>query len=220
MKKTSINILCILIIGILSVSVLLPAYYIGAGFTDGVRAGLELSSKNLEIDDFSHPIDVNFESDSEMMIQPRDTITFDDGRSLPVIVRRAYVLIEDSKLPHAPVYIGEIAFLLSLVCLILLIIQFVKFIVNINRGKIFVEDNIKRLRRVSYYLIGISLLNVIVGLSQEYLVHSTGLTLEGYSISAFWALPFSNLLLGLLALLVAQVWSRGIELEEEVKFTV
>lgn len=220
MKKTSINILCILIIGILSVSVLLPAYYIGADFTDGVRASLELSSKNPEIDDFSHPIDVNFESSSDLMLQPRDTITFDDGRSLPVIVRRAYVLVEDSKLPHTPVYIGEIAFLLSLVCLVLLIIQFVKFIVNINRGKIFVEDNIKRLRRVSYYLIGISLLNVIAGLSHEYLVHSTGLTLEGYSISAFWALPFSNLLLGLLALLVAQVWSRGIELEEEVKFTV
>lgn len=220
MKKTSINILCILIIGILSVSVLLPAYYIGADFTDGVRASLELSSKNPEIDDFSHPIDVNFESNSDLMLQPRDTITFDDGRSLPVIVRRAYVLVEDSKLPHTPVYIGEIAFLLSLVCLVLLIIQFVKFIVNINRGKIFVEDNIKRLRRVSYYLIGISLLNVIAGLSHEYLVHSTGLTLEGYSISAFWALPFSNLLLGLLALLVAQVWSRGIELEEEVKFTV
>nr|MDE7495456.1 DUF2975 domain-containing protein [Muribaculaceae bacterium] len=117
-------------------------------------------------------------------------------------------------------WISGICYFLSLVFCIFLVIEIVKFVVNINRGEVFVAKNVKRLRHISICFIAISLLIVISGVAQEYLLGSMNLTLSGYQLSAYWIIPWSNLLLGLLALLIAQVWSRGIALEEEQQFTV
>lgn len=220
MKKTSINLLCILIICILSVSVLLPAYYLGARFTEGFVMGYEMAGTEAEVKTEVSALDVYFEPSSELVIFPKDSITFDDGRRLPVVVKQASVIVDRKCLSSAPIWISGGCTVLSLVCFVLLLVEFVKFIVNINRGQIFVEANVKRLRRFSYCLITIALLGIISGVSQESLVSSMGLTLEGYKVSAYWVLPLGNLLFGLLALLVAQVWSQGIMLEEELRLTV
>ncbi len=220
MKRTSINLLCILIIGILSVSVLLPAYYLGASFTEGFRMGYEMADDRNVPSVEMQALEVYFEPSAEMMLFPKDTITFDDGRRIPVVVKRASILADKERIPTTPIWLSGGCYVLSLVCLVLLVIKFVKFIININKGKIFVQANVKLLRAVSFYLIAISVLNLVTGLAGEYMVSALGLSLEGYAVSAYWTLPWSNLLIGLLALLVAQIWSRGISLEEEVRLTV
>ncbi|MBD5203247.1 MAG: DUF2975 domain-containing protein [Bacteroidales bacterium] len=220
MKRISINILCILIIGILSISVLLPGYYLGSSFAEGMRMGYRMADSRENADVNINPVEVYFEPSSELIVFPKDTITFDDGRRVPVIVKQATILEEDRDVSAMPAWVSGICTLLSLVCLVLLIVEFVKFIININRGQIFVDANVRRLRRFGLYLLCIAFLGIVSGLAQESLVNSLELTLDGYRVSAYWSLPFSNILIGLLALLIAQVWSRGIMLEEELRLTV
>lgn len=99
-------------------------------------------------------------------------------------------------------------------------IEFIKFIININKGYIFDNKNVKRLKRFSYYLISISVLKCVAGVIEDCLFSQLGLEMDGYSISSYWLLPWGTLLLGLLSLLMAQVWSRGIEMKEEQELTI
>lgn len=220
MKKTSINLLCILIICILSGSVLFPAYYLGTTISEGFRAGWEMADRgdNREINFQS--VEVYFQPTPECVIAPSDSIVSNDGVRYPMVVRQASVLTPTTSSTSVSLWITGISYVFSLVCCLLFIIEFVKFIMNINRGEVFVSINVKRLRRFSLYLMIMALLNIISGISQELLLSSLSISLEGYAVSAYWTIPWSNLLLALLALLIAQIWSRGIALEEEQQLTV
>lgn len=221
MKKTSINLLCILIIGILTASVIMPAYYIGASLGKGFKTGLEIAEKQKSAEgiDFQ-TVEFYLEPEANMLINPQDSVTFDDGRTYPMIVQHASVVVDSESVPRWPQWTWLVCYVLTLVICILLIVEFIKFVININKGEVFVTRNVTLLRRFALYLIVIASLNVVSGISQEILLSTLNLRLEGYAIGAYWMIPWSNLLLGLLALLIAQVWSRGIALEEEQQLTV
>lgn len=202
-------------------SVLLPAFYIGASFTEGFCKGLEMADKESSMAQIGQQtVDIYFVPSTEQMLAPTDSISFDDGRKFPMVVKQAAIVTDSTAGSSAVQWISGISYFLSLVFCVFLVIEIVKFVVNINRGEVFVAKNVKRLRHISICFIAISLLIVISGVAQEYLLGSMNLTLSGYQLSAYWIIPWSNLLLGLLALLIAQVWSRGIALEEEQQFTV
>ena len=55
---------------------------------------------------------------------------------------------------------------------------------------------------------------------EDYMLSNLSLNLDGYTISSYWELPWDTMLLGLLALLMAQVWSYGLQLKEDQALTI
>lgn len=218
MKRTSINILCILIVCILFCSMVMPAVYIGLGFTEGVKTGYG-SYEETEMANTA-PLNVCFGNSPSRFINPSDSVTFDNGETYPVCINSGMLSVPVDKVPVWSIVIASACSITSFVIFIFLVISFVKFIIDINKDRIFVRKNVKRLRRVAIFLITIALLQCASGITSDIAVAGMGLTENGYPISSYWTMPWSNLLLGLLALLVAQVWMRAIEMKEEQELTI
>lgn len=97
-NKASINFLCVLIIAILTASVLLPAYYLGETFGKGFAAGYTSSKTDCDMSQMQS-LSINFEPEADILLSPQDSVTFDDGRRYPMIVRQASVLVESGEMP-------------------------------------------------------------------------------------------------------------------------
>lgn len=228
MKKTSINILCVLIIVILAGSVLTPAYYLGSVFFMGVRHGFygemsetaETTGLPGSYDPSSTvPVDVSFQPDFETMIKGNEIIMFGDD-SYPTALTRATLMVPSEKWDNSLSWTAITLYVACFVLFILLLIQFIRFIVNINRGNIFVRGNVMRLRRFAWYLISIAVLKCIAGIIEDCMFSRLDIRLDGYTLSTYWTMPWGTLMLGLLALVMAQIWSRGLEMREEQDLTI
>lgn len=228
-KKTSINILCILIILLITGSVVTPMLYLGevffAGFQEGYTQKTALDNGEISETDIYNPsevdlVDMYFKPDLSKLIHSTDSITFNNGKTYEMIHMRGTVIIPAENQGTNYSWIVNILYIICLVLYMLLLIQFIRFIVNINRGNIFDNKNVTRLRRFALYLISISVIKCINGLIEDNMLSTMHLHLDGYSLSTYWEMPWDTMLLGLLALLMAQVWSYGLQLKEEQSLTI
>lgn len=227
MNKISINLICALIIVILGASIAAPLFKIGnifyagfmEGFTSAGNGDSEIATELMAYED-SAPVDIEFVPDIPTMLAGNDSIAIGTSAKYPVILDRASVLVPEKELSSPLSWTTTIFYIVSLVLFILLMIEFIKFIININKGVIFDEKNVKRLTRFSYYLISIAILRCAVGIIEDIMISNINLEFKGYTISAYWSIPWSTLLLGLLALLMAKVWSRGLDMEKEQELTI
>ena len=229
MKKTSINILCILIILLITGSVLTPMLYLGEVFFAGLKDGYEQTSavdngnqtKTGAYDPYeSNMVDLNFKPDVATLIHSSDSITFSNGEKYQIIQSRNVLVVPKHKWPANYNWCVDILYLGCLVLYVLLLVQFIRFIININKGNIFDSKNVSMLRRFAWYLISISVLKFAAGLIEDYMLSRLPLQLDGYTLSSYWEMPWDTMLLGLLALLMAQVWSYGLQLKEEQSLTI
>ncbi len=218
-KKLSINFLCALIIIILGCSVLMSLYSLGYSFGSGFRAGID--DKNEDISQ-AQMLDVYFDPSTEQYLSPTDTIAFTNGVKLPVTYTRGIVYSSHpaDKGTDWLTIMQILCYAAEGICFIMIVILFVQFIININKGKIFVAENVKLLRKIALWLIALALIIFCSGICQELAVSKMGLTLEDYNISAYWTMPWDILIIGLVALLMAQAWSRGIQLKEDQELTI
>lgn len=216
MKRAAINILSILIVAIVALSVIVPAI----GFGYGVAEGWKTQSATPGQESIATPMGVSFSPVTGKLFNPNDTLTVDDGRKFPLVVTEAMVYVQPKSFPEAAEIISMLCVIGSFACFIAFAIVFVKFIIGINKGEIFVKRNARRLRKIAWFLIAMALLDVVAGALQESIVSSYALTLGGYVINANWTLPWSTLLLGLISMLMAEVWARGIFLKDEQDLTI
>lgn len=227
MKKTSINILCILIILTIGCSIVAPAFKFSNIFISGFMAGWQQASSPIEdmgnrMDAIANslPLDVAFMPDIDTLMLGNDSITFSDGNRYPIIYDRASILVPDKEIPAYLSVTPTILYLACFVLFIFLAIEFIKFVVNINKGLIFDIKNVKRLKRFAYYLISITILKSAAGIIDDLTLSNFGLSIKGYSLTSCWSFPWATLILALLALLMAQVWGRGLEMKEEQELTI
>ncbi len=221
MKKTSINILCCLILVILGASILMPAFTLGSVFVAGFSAGWQ-ASDNPEASPAIEtiPVDVSFNPEIGTLVTGSDTISFTNNETYPMIMSRAVIMVPEERFSSTLSWISMALYIICFVLFVFLMIEFIRFIININKGCIFDHKNIKRLKRFSYYLISIALLKCAAGMIEDVLFYELGLHIDGYTLASYWIIPWGTLLLGLLSLLMAQIWSRGLEMKEEQELTI
>ena len=113
--------------------------------------------------------------------------------------------------PESNIYVLGIGFVAGLVGLgfgIALIVNFVKFILNVNRNKVFTWKNVSLLR---WY-----------GISMLVTVACTPIMVFAFNmnIGNDWTYLFENIFEALFALIVAEVFCIGIKLQEEQNLTI
>lgn len=219
MKKTTIYILSILVIVVLGFSILLPSGQIlsvGAeSFSEGFKDGIAGDEPII-----GSPLQLQFVPTMNTMLQPKDSIQFSDHELLPIVIDSATVLLPDDRIPEWSNWALIIIAPLQIVLLCFVVWKFLKFILNVSKHRIFEAINVKYLRQTSLFLLGIVLLQVAAGVVQEIIFAQQSFALKGYDIAAYWTFPWSNLLLGTFGLLLAQVWSYGLQMKEDQELTI
>ncbi|MCM1291666.1 MAG: DUF2975 domain-containing protein [Prevotella sp.] len=218
MKNNTINALCMLIIGMLLISIVLPGAMFFVSLMGAIFEPVNDSSGLHTYSELT-PLEVNFQPKPDELLNPSNTLTFNEGQDLPVLIHQGIVMVSD-EMSHSEFMWIVILSALNCVFFILLIIDFIKFIININKGRIFEKKNFKYLGRFGVYLIIIGLLECAGGLIREYYFSMTGLSLQGYELSSEWTIPWSTFLLGLLSLLLSNVWKVGMNIKEEQQLTI
>lgn len=219
MKRYSINILCGLLLITLTVMIAVPLVRLSSLFMAGFVSGWTDAEVECPPDSFS-AVDIRLEPDLATVINPTDSLAFDSGRAYPHVIGMTTLSVPESEMSPWLSAVTVAMYVCIITLFILLMIQLIRFILNINKERIFVNDNVKRLKRFGWYLLGISALTCIAGLTKELMLRGMGLQLQGYTLSAYWNFPWTYLLLGLMSLLMARVWERGIKLKEEHELTI
>lgn len=217
MKKT-INFLTVIIILLVAASVGGSLYESGRLLGQGFAAGFAGTEEDALTS--NTPVTLSFEPEIEEITNPGNSVELTDGSKMPVIIQRASVMIPDNKIVIGYSITVVAAGLVNAVLFVLLLVAFFRFILNINRNRIFEWCNVKCLRQIGWYLIIIGLVVVISRLIYGILLSDLSLSIEGYSVKLIDSLPLSDLIIGIVTLLMAEIWSRGISMREEQELTI
>ncbi|MDE6272718.1 MAG: DUF2975 domain-containing protein [Muribaculaceae bacterium] len=221
MKKTSIYILSVIVLAVLALSVILPSRRL-------VQLGVETFSMgfsqgyNGEESEPVHgsPIEISFVPSASTMLQPADSIQFQDGRQLPFIIDNVIVMTPDENVPDWTKWVLFSFTPIKIFFLFVILWKLIRFIINVSKARIFVGQNVTYLRQISLSLIAIAIIQIIAGSIQDYIFHQLHFTWPGYQLEAQWNFPWNNLLLGSIGLLFAQVWSYGLHIKQEQELTI
>ncbi len=215
MKK--INLLCVLILLLIFLSGLMSVYLIGYGFGKGFKAGYSMDSA-----EHGYSL-VVLDPDATTLITPTDSLTLSNGREVGFVPMSGMIdtsgcgVVSDS---FATAIVSGIFGIANLLFILLAIIAFMKYIVSINKSKIFVSRNARLLRKMGVYLLISAGCVLICGILSEISFGSLQADVTGYHLRAYWQIPWGNALLGLLGLLMSQIWHRGIVMKDEQEYTV
>lgn len=222
-RKTTINILCILIICTLGISVTLPLIDMAGGFYSGFNSA-DLSTQtnhNKESDDIVYwGIEARINDFYEKCFADEALNRTNDTTTCRTVPSKVVVFIPDKQFSIGYIVGFALCMTVWVVLSILTIVALIKFIIKINKGFVFVEKNVKYLRRIAWCLLGISASQCVAGVLQEHLISGVNATIDGAALSAYWEMPWTTVILGLMALLIAEVWDRGIKMQEEQELTI
>lgn len=214
MRNSTINLLTVVIIAIMAFITLAPV----AGFCLGLAAGLDKAA------DSSHatllPTTVNYRPDYSTLVEPVDSVVTADGTVIPVIPEKGMLLIPGSSTSLSMIVVSLICSTFSFLCFVMFAITLIKIVININRNRIFEKRTASQLRQTAVYLLLMALLQIIAGVCQECSGVLDSIEISGYSLSMSWSIPWDLMLIGFLALLMSQVWRKGIQLKEDQDLTI
>lgn len=221
--KRRLNILCVIVVLVLSYSVFEAGYYFAVGVKAGVEAGTKSSASMEEQKEL-----INMKYISllpEHLSQLGDNGLFQDsvyneksGKYVPASFNSMTVSIDTKSAIW-----GQTAFtLLNLahigVC-IWAIILFVRLVISINKSDIFNWKNVRRLRFLGLALI----ISFCTALLPAYLTYrSVGevFSVRGYELDFSDMVNTTTLVLGISTLIVAEVFAIGLKMKEEQDLTI
>ncbi len=203
-------------------SLVQPLYDFGYSFGQGLRAGIEAAETNTTtILDNHSVLSVEFLPKTDKIISNPDKLTLlNSDEDLNFIIDQGSIYVSDDCIPMWISLLETVMYLAMIVVFIILIVKFVKFINNINKNKVFEKINVKLLKQMGLILLSMSIIQIVLLFSSKFIVSTLSLEIEGYSISSSMDFPWTVTLIGLVALLMAQVWAKGIQMREEQELTI
>ncbi|MDE5710613.1 MAG: DUF2975 domain-containing protein [Bacteroides sp.] len=225
--KRRLNILCVLVLLVLGYSVAVTAYYMGLGMKAGVEASQEImeSSDKEAMESFRKLEGMEYigliprSLNQGVMKLLSDSIYNEkSGEYVPVMYSSMAVSVRTNRSWASSTASGVLG-LLTFVAIVWAIVLFFKLIVAVNRSHIFNWQNVRRLRRMGLLLIagfGCSLLSCYLSVCSLREV----LVLQNYDLSISDLVSTTILVIGLTALIVAEVFAIGLKLQEEQDLTI
>ncbi|MDR0896117.1 MAG: DUF2975 domain-containing protein [Prevotellaceae bacterium] len=216
--KRRLNILCVFVLLVLAYSLIETLYWVGLGMSAGISAGMNDVERKAA------------KAGSIELVYLMPERIFNGGQLSDSVYNSksgSYVsALHTQMLVHIdtnpPIGAELSTMLLSVIDLIVsawAVIMFIRLVIAINQSDIFSWKNVKRLRRLGYLLLiafGCSTLSAFIGLYNFAKIFAV----PGYSFVWTELVAVTNLLLGLSALIVAEVFAIGLRMKEEQDLTV
>ena len=217
--KRGLNILCVLVVLVLSFSIFQYIQVLGGAFMDGFNAGLEQQDAIMGGEDMKHiamiPVAVNPDKFGVYTDSVYNTMS---GEYVPMHYSR--ILLElDTKPTAYQLFMQYLSGIAIIIAKIFAIFWFVKLIVCINKGTVFCWKNVSLLRKLGVALIIAFIFDLIASLLYAPAV-SELFAMEGYRIAFLELISSVNLVLGLVSFIVAQVFALGLRMQEEQELTI
>lgn len=216
--KRRLNILCVLVMLVLGYSVFESTVYLGSAFIDGARAGYNDAKNGTQLrkEVSGMKAVVLFPDDFANL---KDSI-FNEKSGTFVSVGYSQLVVNVKTEPNIWLkLIPALSSLLYLVISIVAVVLFVKFIISINRSCIFEWVNVRRLRWMGTALV-LSFTCSAIPFATAFYELSGVFQVSGYSLTIYGAISSLTLVLGLMSLIVAEVFAIGLKMKEEQDLTI
>lgn len=217
--KNRLNFLCVIVLLVLSYSIIETAYY----FSLGVGAGIEKSTHYADEKELQKYVNIqlvelvpDYKNYDSFLI---DSVFNEKSSSYaPASYGRMIVSVDTHQGKLSSITLGLIGLVVP-ITMVWALVLFIKVIIAINRSNIFNWRNVKRLFRMGVLLI---ICFCCKFLSSYIALHEIReeFSVSGYSLSMPDFTETTTLLLGLLALIVAEVFAIGLRLKEEQDLTI
>ena len=226
--KRRLNILCAVVLLVMSWSVGVSLYYMGLGMTKGVQMGLDAAREmeegktNAKLEEVNNMRTVSLLP--KLLSEWKGEFFTDSVRNEKTgqYVPMAYSNLMVSVPVETPVWqrvASTVMGFLVLVASIWALVLFIRIVVSVNRSDIFNWSNVRRLRRLGILLIVV----FVCVLLPEYMALCNlreVFSLESYELILSDSVKVTNLLLGLISLIVAEVFAIGLKMKEEQDLTI
>lgn len=219
--KKRLNILCLLVIAVLGYSVFDSIYQLSELFVSSLEKNF-----SQEINESDKQIELQkIRNMQPVAVLPNDFPLFSDsilnektGEYVPMIYSQMIVSVKSE--PNLRQMIAaKVASFVYLAAIFFAIYVFVRLIISMNKSVIFDWKNVRRLR-----MLGISL--IVCFVCEVITIYITSLALsdvfsvKGYSLHLSELTTITNLVLGLTALIVGEVFAIGLRIKEEHELTI
>lgn len=224
--KRRLNILCVIVMLVLSYSVLEAGYYFFLGVKLGAEAGIEIAKNNIP-DSLEYREMVNMRvigllphglSTKGVRLLSDSVYNEKSAAYVPASYSSMVISVET----HTPVWKRTVNILLTFLHLGLLawgVVLFIRLIISINKSDIFNWRNVRRLRRLGVVLI-LGFCSVLAGSYIDVASVREVFSLRGYDLSVSEIVDITTLVLGLCALIVGEVFAIGLKMKEEQDLTI
>lgn len=221
--KRRLNILCVIVLLVLSYSVLETGYTFFLGAKAGAEAGMEIEKDNSAPADYMKLMNLRSigltPHDLSVKGILADSVCNDkDGLYVPVSYSSMVVSVDT----HAPVWervINVLLVYLHLGLSVWAVVLFIRLIISINKSDIFNWRNVRRLRRLGIALI-LGFCCVFMGAYLDLVTVREAFSLRGYDLSISEMVSITTLVLGLCSLIVGEVFAIGLKMKEEQELTI
>lgn len=226
--KRRLNILCAIVLLVMGWSVGMSLYYMGLGMTKGVQMGMDAAQEIVEEGNSAKLDEVNnmrtvslfpkFLGGSEGELFTDSIRNEKTGRYVPMAYSNLMVSVPVDTPAWQKVASTVMGFLV-LVANVWALVLFIRIVVSVNRSDIFNWRNVRRLRRLGILLI----VGFVCVLLPEYMALCNlreAFSLEAYDLALPDSVKVTNLLLGLISLIVAEVFAIGLKMKEEQDLTI
>ena len=214
--KRRLNILCVIVLLVLGYSVLETTYYVGLGIKTGIEKG------------FDSKIDAKAKEEiSNVQLVPKDLggdILIDSvynektGEYVPAAYGQMIVSVNTQPSVLSRI-VSLLILILNYVAIVWAVVLFIRLIVSINKSDIFNWKNVRRLRRLGVLLIIGFVCTFLLAFLSFHNVEKV-FSVTGYSLSMADMVHITSLVLGISALIVAEVFAIGLKMKEEQELTI
>lgn len=213
--KKRLNLLCVLMLLVLSYSVYLDGSQAGKAFAMGWSLAMEGKEEVLKKISNAHPIALApvasyYLSDSVYNEKTESFVPASFG-TIAVSVETGPNVWSSST--------GVLLVFLRFIMIVTAIVLFIKLIISVNRSVIFTWKNIARLRWVGILLI-LCFLGSLIPMILSNMAISDVLSVRGYALDLPSLISMTNLILGIIALIVAEIFAIGLRMKEEQELTI
>lgn len=226
--KRRLNILCAVVLLVMGWSVGVSLYYMGLGMTKGVQMGMDAAREMQEEGSYDKLEELNnlktvslfpkFLHDYKGGLFTDSVRNEKTGQYVPMAYTNLMVSVPVHKAVWQNVVSGGMG-VLALAAGVWALVLFIRIVVAVNRSDIFNWRNVRRLRRLGILLI----VGFVCVLLPEYLSLCSlreVFSLEAYDLTLSDSVKVTNLLLGLIALIVAEIFAIGLKMKEEQDLTI
>lgn len=221
--KRRLNILCVIVVLVLSYSVFESGYYFAVGVKAGVDAGAE---STVSAENQKELINMKYISLlPEQLSKVGDSGLFQDsvyneksGEYVPVSFSSMMVSV-DTKSTTLEQIASSLLNLLHIAICIWAIVLFVRLVISINKSDIFNWKNVRRLRLLGTALI-ISFCTALLPAYLTFRGVGKVFSVHGYNLDLSDMVNTTTLVLGISTLIVAEVFAIGLKMKEEQDLTI